>query len=105
MFETSKNTSIQEASEFLCKKKKGAEQGADNVRRHAEYKGIVVQKQGSEVCEQQTWVAKRPKRLALDRQVRRTRAFAKIPGEMKYQWEVESFSKPKDWTLLKSAFK
>lgn len=54
MFETSKNTSIQEASEFLCKKKKGAEQGADNVRRHAEYKGIVVQKQGSEVCEQQT---------------------------------------------------
>lgn len=36
------------------KKKKGAEQGADNVRRHAEYKGIVVQKQGSEVCEQQT---------------------------------------------------
>lgn len=38
----------------------------------------------TQVCGQQTWVAKRPKRLALDRWVRRTTAFAKILGEMKY---------------------
>lgn len=34
-------------------KKKGVEQGADNVQRLAEYKGIVVQNQDSEVREQQ----------------------------------------------------
>lgn len=52
--ETSKNTSVQEASKFLCKKKKkGAEQGADNVQRRAECKGTVVQNQDSGVCEQQ----------------------------------------------------
>lgn len=34
--------------------KKGVEQRADNVQRLAEYKGIVVQNQDSEVCEQQT---------------------------------------------------
>lgn len=35
-------------------KKKGVEQGSDNVQRLAECKGIVVQNQDSEVCEQQT---------------------------------------------------
>lgn len=46
---------MSEASEFLYKKKKKiVEQGADNVQRLAECKGIVVQNQDSEVCEQQT---------------------------------------------------
>lgn len=63
------------------KKKKSVEQAAENVQKCAEYTGPVILKQDSGVCEQQTWVSKRPARLALDRWVGRTRAFTKIPGE------------------------